>query len=284
MGIAALLTGQTTGQQAGPVEPGATQIWTPPRTPWGDPDLQGHLTNSLAMLQDAGWRFEPLVWQGQPVGIIVDLPEGTIPPLTPRGQADLAARAAARAATIGPADSHEDRNFYDRCISRGLPGSMMPIVSGNSYQILQAPGYVAIRYEVVRETRIIPLDGRRRLDPSVRRWMGDARGRWDGDTLVVETTNVQEDIAYRGARPETLRIIERFTRVSPDTIQWAVTIDDPQTWTRPWTFQIPLTFDDDEAIVEYACHEGNYALWNILRGHRIAEQAAPAAANEDGTR
>ena len=245
-----------------------------PRTPWGDPDLQGHLTNDLATLQQAGWRFERLVWQGQPVGVIVDLPAGTIPPLTAEAQRRLAARAAARAATAGPADSHEDRNHYDRCISRGLPGSMMPIVSGNSYQIIQTPGYVAIRYEVIRETRIIPLDGRPHLGPMLRPWMGDARGRWEGDTLVVETTNFRDDMAYRGASPETLRVIERFTRVAPDTLRWLVTLDDPQTWTRPWSFEIPLRYDDKEAIAEFACHEGNYGLWNILRAQRLEERTA----------
>src|SRR5687768_2142885 len=155
--------------------------------------------------------------KGGQAWFVVDPPDGKIPPLTPQGQARQAARAEARRTSgRGPADSYTDRSLYDRCISRGVPGSMMPAIYGNSYQIVQAPGFVAIRYEMIHETRIIPLDGRPHLATGLSSYMGDPRGRWEGDTLVVETTNVREETAYRGANATTFRLIERFTRRSPD--------------------------------------------------------------------
>jgi hypothetical protein len=311
----------TTGKTA--ASAGKTARWTPPKTPWGDPDLQGNLTNIYEVNtpferpdEFQGRKLEevkgeelvtirrrqqeeaekrrlsapgvqggtPEIWlnafdhtKGSMAWFVTDPPDGKIPPQTPQAQARAAARAAVRSA-IGndPADSIEDRSLYDQCISRGLPGSMMPAPYGNSYQIVQAPGYVAIRYEMVHETRIIPLDGRPHLDPNVRQWMGDARGRWEGNTLVVETRNFREELTPRGANPKTLKMTERFTRVAPDKIYWSTTYDDPETWTRPWTQTIPLTIDDSQAIVEYACHEGNYSMWNTLTGHRTEEHAAAA--------
>jgi len=209
--------------------------------------------------------------------LVVDPPDGRIPDVTPEGQRRLAAQAAARRAR-SEADSFSDRSLYDRCITRGLPGSMMPAIYGNSFQIVQSPGYVAIRYEMVHETRIIPLDARPRLGESIRQYMGDGRGRWDGDTLVVETRNFREGSTYRGADARSLRLVERFTRVAPDTVMWAVTVDDGSTWARPWTFALPLTESDAEPVFEYACHEGNYAMSNILSGARAEEQAAAGGA------
>jgi hypothetical protein len=150
---------------------------------------------------------------------------------------------------------------------------MMPAIYGNSYQIVQAPGYVVIRYEMIHEARIIPLDGSPHLPTSIRNYMGDARGRWDGDTLVVETTNIRDEIAYRGSNAATLKLVERFTRTAPDKVRWSVTVDDPSTWTRPWTFSMPLTRDDNEQLVSYECHEGNYAMPNILSAARAEERA-----------
>jgi hypothetical protein len=152
---------------------------------------------------------------------------------------------------------------------------MMPANYGNSYRIVQAPGFVAISYEMVHETRIIPLAGPPPLGRDIRQYMGDARGRWEGDTLVVETTNLRD--AYRGANPERVRYVERFTPVSPHVLEWSFTVDDASTWTRPWTFAMPLTRNDAEAILEYACHEGNRAMANLLTGARAAEMAADAA-------
>jgi hypothetical protein len=290
-----------------------------PRTPWGDPDLQGNYTN----LWEAGTPFERpdqfagrtledvkgeelakirrgiqertrteqlageiggtrWIWldshdhaKGSVAWFVVDPPDGKIPPLTPEGRARQAARAEARKKSgRGPADSYTDRSLYDRCISRGVPGSMMPAIYGNSYQIVQAPGYVVIRYEMIHEARVIPLDGGTHLPPSMRSYMGDARGRWEGDTLVVETTNIRDEIAYRGSNGATLKLVERFTRTAPDKVRWSVTVDDPSTWTRPWTFAMPLTQDESEPLVSYECHEGNYAMSNILSGARAEEKAA----------
>jgi len=201
--------------------------------------------------------------------LVVDPSDGRVPPTTPEAQARAAARAAARS-TRGPADSYEDRSLYDQCITRGVPGSMMPAIYGNSYQIVQGPGYVAIRYEMIHETRLVPLDARPHVNDNIHTYMGDARGRWDGNTLVVETTNFDSRSAYRGAG-ERLRLIERFEPVAPDKVLWSVTVDDPSTWVRSWTFAMNLSKDATQAPFEYACHEGNYGLRNILSAARSEE-------------
>jgi hypothetical protein len=158
---------------------------------------------------------------------------------------------------------------------------MMPANYGNSYRIVQSPGYVAISYEMVHETRIIPLDGRPQVAPSIRQYMGEPRGRWEGNTLVVETSRFKDDPVYRGSNPAALTLIERFTLTAPDKIEWSVTVDDPTTWPRPWTFAMPLTRNDSEAIFEYACHEGNLAMPHLLSAARKAE-AAGLTATDDG--
>jgi hypothetical protein len=286
-----------------------------PRTPWGDPDLQGTYTNTyengtplerpdqfagrrledvkgeeLASLRreiqkrtigqflgpihapENWWQDNLFLERGSQAWFVIDPPDGKIPPTTPEAQQRASARAAARkASTRGPADSYEDRSLYDRCISRGLPGSMMPAIYGNQYQIVQAPGYVAIVYEMIHETRVIPLDGRQQLGTPIVQDMGDARGTWDGDTLVVTTRNFKERSAYRNANPETLTLVERFQRISPDKVRWTVTVDDPATWTRPWTFSLPLTADSNPLPL-YECHEGNYGLKNILSAARAEER------------
>src|SRR5205823_5855334 len=145
-----------------------------------------------------------------------------------------------------------------RCITRGVPGSMMPAIYGNSYQFIQGPGYIGIRYEMVHEARLIRLDGRPHLG-GVNLYLGDARGHWEGDTLVVETTNFVEEAAFRGASKH-LRLTERFIPTGPKTLEWSVTLDDPHTWVRPWTFAMNLTRDEKQPPFEYACHEGNYGL------------------------
>jgi len=217
--------------------------------------------------------------RGEPArrtSLVVDPPDGRIPAMTPDGARQVAARAAgSRARRFGgdsEAATYADAGLYDRCITRGLPGSMMPAIYGNSYQIVQGPGFVGIRYEMIHETRIIPLDGRGHVSDDIRQYMGDARGHWDGDTLVVETTNFMPDSVYRNANPTALRLVERFTRVGVDTVEWSVTVDDATTWTRPWTFRMNLTRDDSQPVFEYACHEGNYAMTNMLSGARAREQ------------
>jgi hypothetical protein len=208
--------------------------------------------------------------------LVVDPPDGKIPPTTPQAQQRAAARAEARRRSgRGPADSAADRSLYDRCITRGLPGSMMPAIYGSSYEIVQGPDSVAIIYEMVHETRVIPLDGRGHVGTGIRTYMGDPRGRWDGDTLVVETTNFKDETAYRNANADTLRLVERFKATGPGSVEWSVTVDDPSTWTRPWTFAMTLSKKDrSQRPFEYACHEGNYGLRNILSAARAEEAAA----------
>jgi hypothetical protein len=190
-----------------------------------------------------------------------------------------------------PPASWEDLNAYDRCITRGLPGAMIPGFYNHNYQILQAPGYVAILVEMIHDVRIIPVDGRPHLGPGLRQWMGDSRGRWEGQTLVVETMNFNDKIqevtgnAMRlpsgepiGGRYHAvfatrgLKLVERFTRVDADTIDYRFTVTDPATFTRPWTAVTPM-MRINEPLFEYACHEGNYAVPNMLRGARAQEQS-----------
>ena len=211
--------------------------------------------------------------------MVVDPRDGHIPAQTPAAQQRLGARGGrggfgargAGAGEGGRADSWLDRSFYDRCITRGFPGSMMPAIYGNAYDITQAPGLVAIRYEMIHETRVIPLDDTPRTGlPS---HMGEARGHWERNTLVIETTNFDPRTAYRNGTP-TMKLTERFVPTGPGVIEWSMTVDDPQTWVRPWTFAMRLTADPSQALFEYACHEGNYAMRNILSAARAAEAAA----------
>jgi hypothetical protein len=310
---------------------GQTQkSYSPARTPWGDPDLQGTYTNKYEQStplerpdQFAGRRVEdvsgteladvlarrnkqviersagvgPLqfrdsleVTRGSRAWLIVDPPDGRIPPMT-----------AAAKQRIGPADPFqdtgiqgivnararepssfdtgssfhgiEDLDLWERCITRGVPGAMMPHILGNSYEIVQAPGLVALRYELIHDVRIIPLDGRPHVTKTINFEMGDARGHWEGNTLVVESTNYKDRSTYRNANAATLKLVERFTPTSAGKVEWAVTVDDPTTWTRPWMFSMPLTKTDSEPVLEFACHEGNYAVPHILSGARAAERS-----------
>jgi hypothetical protein len=204
--------------------------------------------------------------------LVSDPPDGKVPPQTDEARQRAAARTAARQGR-GPADSWEDRSLYDRCITRGVPGSMMPAIYGNSYQIQQGPGVVTITYEMIHDTRVIPLDGRPHVASGIRQYLGDARGRWEGNTLVVETTNFNDKVPYRGSS-ENLKLTERFTPLGPDTLEWSVTFDDPHTWTKPWTFAMNLIHDESQPPFEYACHEGNYGLRNVLSAARAEEAAA----------
>jgi hypothetical protein len=207
--------------------------------------------------------------------LMIDPPDGVIPAPTAEASARNAERARLRAGH-GPADSPDDRSLYDRCISRGLPGSMMPAIYGNSYEIIQSPGWVAIRYEMIHETRLIPLDARPHVKSGIQTYMGDARGHFEGNTLVVETTNFKPASAYRGAS-EHLKLVERFTPKAARTVEWSVTADDSHTWARPWTFAMSLTKDATQPIFEYGCHEGNYGLRDILSGARADEAVAAKA-------
>jgi hypothetical protein len=308
----------------------ARKSYTPPRTPWGDPDLQGSYTNKYEQgtpferpAEFEGRRVEDIQGKelagiigrrqqqaierapflsGDPTGAIAgpmefrdiyevskasrpwfvtEPSDGKIPPLTPEGQRRIEARPRTGSSfSNGVYDSYESLSLYDRCITRGYPSSMLPAIYGDSYQILQGKGFVAIRIEMIHETRIIPLGNQPHVSKGVSLDMGDPRGRWEGNTLVVETTNFRDRSIYRNGNPEKMRLVERFTRTSPESIEWSVTVDDPSTWTRPWTFSMPLTMNDAEPIYEYACHEGNYAITNILNGSRVAEGKAAAPAQE----
>ena len=230
---------------------------------------------------DNWWQDALDLKRGSQAWLVVDPPDGKIPAMTPEAERRIAAAAEARRNSgRGPADSWEDRSLYDRCLTRGMPGSMMPAIYGNSYQIVQGQGYVAIRYEMIHETRVIPLDTRAHVGAGIRLDMGDARGHWEGDTLVVETTNFQNRSVYRNANAATLKLTERFTRISKDRIRWAVTVEDAATWTRPWTFAMPLTLNDGEPLMPYECHEGNYGLKNILSAARADEKAGRTAGEE----
>jgi hypothetical protein len=304
-----------------------------PKTPWGDPDLQGvwdywtftplERPNDLkdkAVLTDeeaaqlakrlrdqaiAGDSARPR--GGDPGGysqeawtdraranvlrqtsLIVDPPDGKIPPLTPEAQKAAAAHRAAgghpvRIRTDGVGfDAPEDRGLAERCLlgfSTGPP--FQPGGYNNNVQIVQTPGYVMLLLEMNHDVRIIPMDGRPRLPGTFQLWLGDSRGRWEGNTLVVETTNFTPKMASFSARrgaggyelgsAEHLRLIERFTRVDARTLQYEFTVNDPTTFTRPFTARFPMNWNDEQ-IYEYACHEGNYGLTNILRGGRLEDQ------------
>jgi hypothetical protein len=219
---------------------------------------------------DAWWVQNLNVANSRQAWLVVDPPDGKIPVLTPDGQR-RASRRVRSSFVGGPFDGPEDFSLLDRCISRSVPGSMIPVMYGNTYQVTQAPGFVVITYEIIHEARVISLDGRPHVGPGIRQHMGDARGHWEGATLVVDTTNFTDAAAYRGANAATLRIVERFTRPAPDRLAWTATIDDPSTWTRPWTIGMTLTADP-QPVLAYDCHEGNYGLKNILSAARADDR------------
>ena len=291
--------------------PAATQIGNRglPRTAWGDPDLQGIWNNStttpLEQMTEAeqqrnrdarapviaATRGTGAAWpetggrlEGQP-SLIIDPPDGRMS-MTPAAIARLVAREKARA-DRGEADSWLDRNSWERCISRTMPVQMIPNLYNNNYQILQTPTHVAIQIEMIHETRIIPIDGRPHSSDRIRQWLGDSRGRWEGDTLVVETIHFHDRLDGGDYQPshilqtghrgpgDTLRIEERFTRIDAETIDYRFTVEDPAVYTRPYTVAIPFRWrDNQEPIYEYACHEGNYGMVNLLTGGRADEQLA----------
>jgi hypothetical protein len=222
-----------------------------------------------------GWWVE---WgKSQPqTSLIVDPPDGRMPMLTPEGQARTAR---APRGTLGGAELNapDDFTYWERCISRGVLGSTLPVLYNSGIDITQGPGYIGIRYEMVHDFRIIPIDRRPHLSAKIRQYMGDARAHWEGDTLVVETTNFTDRIGVGlsgGGTPNStaMRLVERFTRVSNDRIRYEASVDDPQTWTAPWTVAFPLTRTPSYGMFEYACHEGNHGLLNALSGSRAEEK------------
>jgi hypothetical protein len=310
--LAAGLTGGIQAQQ-GPARPSAASAAVP-RTPWGDPDLQGVWSSD----SEAGVPFErpaelgekaslsaeeleqvldereeqraeraptlggvtgagPTHWfedwgqKSSRTSLVIDPPNGRVPPLTPEAQRAGRGFGGGGSFGGGPFNSYTDFATWDRCITRGVPAVMFPMIYNNNSRITQAPGFVAITYEMVHETRIIPLDRRPHLGEGLRQWLGDPRGYWDGDTLVIESTNFSNKTNYRGSG-ETLKLVERFRRIDGKGLRYEVTIDDPKTFTRPWT--AALNLQPAVEMYEYACHEGNYAMRNMLSAARAAERAA----------
>jgi hypothetical protein len=210
---------------------------------------------------------------------VIDPPDGKLPPLAQqrpsagRGRAGGGGTFAGLGAFGGTAifNGPEDLSLWERCISRGIPGAVFPTVYNANMRIVQSPSAVAITYEMIHDTRVIPIGTTAHVGTAIRGYHGDARGRWDGNTLVVDTTNFNDKTNFRGSR-ETLHIIERFTREG-DGINYEVTVDDPTVWTKPWTAALTLARQPDDSLFEYACHEGNNSMRNILSASRAAEKA-----------
>jgi hypothetical protein len=308
------LAGQKPAQSTPPAS-----SWTPPRTPDGQPDLQGTWVNfdstpiEAASEADAA-RLAPLaLWfpgidapkrsiegpnpspefadssakrTARRRSLVVDPPDGRVP-VRPEAVEQR------RLNLVNLTDTYLNHTSWERCITRGVPGGMFPAGYNNGYAIFQAPGYVAILYEMIHEPRIIPLDGRPHLSGQLRQWNGDSCGHWEGNTLVVEVTNydrqtvgtiatgISTTATLKGIpQSEQMRVVERFTRTGPDTIEYQATIDDPKIYTRPWTVAMPLNRERGYGLYEYACHEGNYGLANSLSGARADERAAKKAGKD----
>jgi len=311
-------SGPRPAARAVPVSATSGKEYKAPRTPDGQPDLQGFWTNStyvpLERPQGVTKEFytpeeaeaaikaavEREAAQTEPgttadvhydfsqfgldrsqskfvmnlrTSLIVDPPDGRIPPMNAQGQQRAQERAAARKVAGGPYDAVENMPLGSRCII--MAGAGPPLMNAGynaNYHIVQSPGYVMILTEMIHDVRIIPLDNRPQPPPQLRQWIGLSRGRWEGETLVVETTNFNGRNPFRGAS-ENLKVTERFTRTADDTISYTFTIEDPTTWDRPWTAEAPLV-KTEGPIFEFACHETNYGIANILAGARAEEKKA----------
>jgi hypothetical protein len=305
------------GQAPAAARTNATATWTPPRTPDGQPDLQGYWSSATytpferpAELKDKEFftpeeaaayakrrddqfrnqaadaiHYDDAIWQGENqakgltslrTSLVVEPRDGKVPPMTADGQKRAADRAAARR-LIGPADSAQTRALSERCIiwpHEGPP--MLPVGYNSNLSFVQGPGYVVVIQEMTHNARVISLDGRPHIGKGIQQYRGDSRGRWEGNTLIVETTNFTDKTAYRGSSPA-LKVTERFAPLDPNTIRYEFTIDDPATWATPWKAEYHMRRTND-MVYEYACHEGNYGLANILRAQRVADEAAKAKA------
>jgi hypothetical protein len=308
LAILAALFGVWAGAQNAPKRPSTTtpKGWKVPLTPDGVPDLQGTWTNATltplqraANLKEFYTEAEAAAFERETIArnssssvaqsyndywfdrgnqvvptlrtsLIVDPPDGRVPSLTDFGRAAQQERQAARRGK-GQSDGPEMRSLAERCIVWPTGGPpMMPSFYNNNYQIVQGPGYVAIMVEMIHDVRIIPTDGRPHVPDNIRTWMGDPVGHWEGDTLVVETTNFNGESPFNNSSRE-MRLIEKFRRVNDGMMMYEFTVNDPA-FTRPWTAQIPMT-TLNEPVFEYACNEGNYAMKNMLAGAREEEKA-----------
>jgi hypothetical protein len=322
--LAAVLAGCSASEP--PSSPAAGEAYVAPRTEWGDPDLQGmwpidqlngtpvqrpesfgdrrYLSDEeydqrVERLRGLNARYDQEIanhkmgighWaeMGQPnrlTSLIAEPANGRVPPLTPEGERKSATMTSSWSNI--PFDKVSDFNPLDRCISRGLPASMFPFMYNSGIEIVQAPGYVVIRLELIHETRIVPLDGRPSLPPRIRQWLGASRGHWEGDTLVIETGNFNGEspmlIVGPGGKPiptsPQLAIVERLTRVGADTIDYEIAVDDPVMLTQSWKAVFPIQRDSHYRFFEYACHEDNSAVRNFITASRFerAQQARAAA-------
>ena len=303
---------------------------TIPKTPWGDPDLQGVWNDATStplqrpgavgakdvLSDEEAEEFQQQLahdltrdrrdggsdvdvnraynehWMDsrrlkitadRRTSLIVDPPDGRMPPLvplTPEREKARAARAAANARfNAGLPENYLDMSLPVRCIIRTDSPPYLPTIYNNDFQIFQSPGYVVIAPEMIHSARVIPLDGRPHLNKNLKQWLGDSRAHWEANTLVVETTNFRRDdgVVYQNANPETFRITERFSRVDAQTINYEFRVEDPNTWTKPWTAVIPWTkIDPEEQMYEYACHEDNYDIVHFLAGAREREKRGEA--------
>jgi hypothetical protein len=294
-----------------------------PRTPWGDPDLQGTWSSEAELsvpferprefgdrqiLTDAEFAqrqaqaerqiqsdnsdFDletadrsnagqvgsatspPPHWLerakvSRRTSLVIDPADGRLPAVVQQGRGRGRGAATGTFGANATFNGPQDLSLWERCVTRGVPAAIFPTVYNANTRIVQGPGFVAITYEMIHDTRVIPLDGRPHAGSGIRGYHGDSRGRWEDDTLVVDTTNFSEKSNYRGSR-ETLHLVERFTR-GPDGIHYEVTVDDGSTWAKPWTAALTLAQQPDGALFEYACHEGNHAMRNILSAARAAD-------------
>jgi hypothetical protein len=295
---------------------GPATNYVAPKTPWGDPDLQGvwssddtsgipmsrpaDLGNNLYQSDEQWAARQKQTQQGiqnalnaigtfrgdyarrsfRQTSIIVDPPDGRLPGFTPAAEKRRAPRDRGTFGD-GPFNTPEDFTMYDRCITRGIVGSVLRVVYGNGNRIVQAPGMVAISYEMIHDTRVIYTDGRPHLSPSIQQLLGDSRARWEGDELVVETTNLTDKTSIglngNGLRhSDKMKITERFKRVAEDVIQYQITLDDPVTYMRPFTLSLPLTPLEGNILLPYDCHEGNLALMQSLSAERAEDRALEA--------
>ena len=318
------LLGTTPVSAGQALNPGPANAYPAPRTPDGQPDLQGFWTNSTrtplerpdgvttefytpeqvagtearaaareaeqtvpGTIPDVHYDFtqfgldrsQSTLAESLRTSLIMDPPDGRIPPMTEEGRRRVARREEEARLRGGRWDAAENNQLDDRClIMRGSGPPMMNTGYNSNYQIVQAPGYVMILVEMIHDVRIIPLDGRPLPNPRIRQWMGTSRGRWEGDTLVVETTNFNGKNPFNGSS-ENMSVIERFTRIDDDTILYRFTIDDESTWTQLWSAELSMKRIQGP-IFEHACHEGNYGLYNTLVGARLEEQSAVEEAAE----
>lgn len=301
------------GEKAASSPDAADASWTAPRTPWGDPDFQGIWTTNemhgvplerpaefagkdALTAEEAAARREQTTQRtvtAEGIGnydrafrdtalgftkqglstqasLVVDPPDGRLPPLTAEAQTRREQQRARRGQR--PAD-WTDLGTWGRCITRGALTIVEPSGYNNGVQIVQGPGYVAIQKEMIHETRVVPLNGRPHLGSNLTLWSGDARGRWEGETLVIEATNFDGRGPLFGAS-RNARLVERFTRLSPDQLEYRFTVEDPTIWTRPWTGRMTMSYDAGQyELVEYACHEANYSMTNTLSAARAEEKA-----------